>query len=160
MARVLRSVKGRLYAYQVARLGDGRREQRYIGPASPAEATAWQERQAARNVRAMPGLDPRQNDRRSPQNEAGIHLPPPSGDTTAAGNVEGRGFWRNGQAPASFLAEAVAIYTQRTGHAPALAYCAPELVGELGGHGVEVRAVRGLNGRSVILAGGDDHATP
>lgn len=160
MARVLRSVRGHVYAYQVARLGDGRREQRYIGPATPAEVAAWQERRSARGGRERGAQEACYNAQGSPQNEAGIHLPPPSGDTTAAGNVEGRGYWRNGQAAGAFLAEIMAIYQQRTGHAPSLAYCAPGLGAELGSLGLLVREVRGLNERSVILAGGDDHATP
>lgn len=70
--------------------------------------------------------------------------------------VEGRGFWRDGQAPAAFLSEAVAIFTQRTGHAPAVAYCHPGQAAELRGHGVEVRPAPGLNVRMMILAGVQD----
>lgn len=151
MARVLRSVKGHVYAYQVARLGDGRREQRYIGPATAQEVAAWQER---RNVSkdSVPEAQGR------PQSEPrGID---DGRDTTAVamlpiGNIEGRGFWRDGQQPGAFMREIMAIYAQRTGHAPALAICNPGQVANLQGHGVEVRAAR-VNARCVILAGVSD----
>jgi len=141
MARVLRSVKGHLYAYEVARQGDGRRVQRYLGPATPAEVAAWQ---AARHVREMSEKNSDLEAQGRPVITTGIHLYP-------LGDVVGRGFWRDGQDAAAFLAEAVAIYARRTGHAPTLAYCAPGLVAELAGCGLEVRAAR-VNERCVILS--------
>lgn len=142
MARVLRSVKGHVYAYDVTRLGDGQREQRYIGPATEQEAAAWQQR---RNVSKVLHCEAQGR----PQNEAGVHLMPLEPDTTASGDIEGRGYWRDRQKPGAFLAEIVAIYTQRTGHA----ICNAGQVEDLQGRGVEVRSAR-VNVRMVILTGG------
>jgi hypothetical protein len=148
MARVLRSVRGHVYAYQVESYRDagGRsaKRQAYIGPATPAEVAAWQERRSARQEACH-------NAQGRPQPEAvGIYDPsdtmPPSGDAS------GRGYWRDGQKAAAFLGEIMVIYRQRTGHTPSLAICHPGQVADLQGHGLEVRSAR-VNARLVILRG-------
>ena len=142
MARVLRMVKGHLYAYEVATV-EGRKVQRYIGPASEREVAAWLDRRSAGRKNAV--LEAR----RGPQNERG-YIDDPVADIT---DVQGRGYWRlDGQPPASFLADCVAIYERKTGRRPAVVYCHPDLVGDLGGD-YNVKAAK-VNARMLILAGG------
>jgi len=92
--------------------------------------------------------DLRHNARRGAENDRGG-----IDDPSATAAIVGAGYWReNGDTPAAFLRECAAIYERRTGRPPALAICAPAMVGELAGCGVVLRSAK-INARLVILAG-------
>ena len=155
MARVLRSVKGHVYAYEVERV-NGQRVQRYIGPATAQEASAWQERRRAKQQSELDAgdvsKDPHYNGRRGPQKDrGGINDHPDI--TTVAGRAEGRAYWRDdGVAPSAFVLQAAALYELRTGRPATICYCAPSLLDELADCGLDVRPAK-VNERCVLLVG-------